>query len=94
MQRVRYTRHLELRLKLRGIPYNLPRTIYRISQERYFDRGTGKTIAVRQVKHKQKLREFALIYEEDQYEASLISIHPLKIYQKLNRIKSGRWQLL
>jgi hypothetical protein len=36
----------------------------------------------------------AVIYEEMNDQIILITIHPLKKYQKLNRIKLGRWQKL
>jgi len=41
-----------------------------------------------------KLREMAVIYEEINNQINLITIHPLKNYQKLSRIKLGRWQKL
>ncbi|MDP3948829.1 MAG: hypothetical protein Q8Q17_02680 [bacterium] len=94
MKRIYYTPHLELRLELREIPYNLPKNIYQTSKERYFDTETQKLIAVKLVKYKNKIRELAIIYEETEKEIKLITIHPLKIYQKLSRIKSGRWQKL
>lgn len=87
-----YTSHLELRLNLRNIPYELPRHIYSTARERYFDESTKKYIAVARVMYKGKKREFAVIYEEANNEVFLISIHPLKIYQKYNRLASGRWR--
>ncbi len=94
MERIFYTQHLEIRLKLREIPYDLPRTIYQISKEHYFDKKTLKKIAVKKVKYKDKLREMAVIYDKLDNQVNIITIHPLKIYQKLSRIKSGRWQKL
>ncbi|MBI2514772.1 hypothetical protein HYV91_01100 [Candidatus Wolfebacteria bacterium] len=87
-----YTEHLELRLKLRQIPYGLPKKLYLTAYERYFDRDTQLLIAVKEVKYKNKQREFALIYKRKINEVILITLHPLKPYQKLGRIKSGRWQ--
>ena len=89
---VSYTPHLEVRLELREIPYELPRRIYSTARERFFDEKTGKYIAVARAAYKGKMREFAVVYEEIGGEAFLISVHPLKIYQKYNRIKSGRWR--
>ena len=42
--------------------------------------------------YKNKIREMALIYEEDMTLVNLITIHPLKPLQKLHRIQSGRWK--
>jgi biotin synthase-related radical SAM superfamily protein len=92
MKKIIYSPHLIFRLKWREIPYNLPREIYQTSKEHYFDRGTLKRVAIKKIKFKNKLREIALIYEEINNQINLITIHPLKKYQKISRIKSGRWQ--
>lgn len=92
MKEIFYTAHLELRLKLRGIPYDLPRKIYLTAQERYFDRETQKAVAVKRVLYKSKKREMMVAYQEEEGATYLITVHPLKEYQKISRIKSGRWQ--
>ncbi|MBU4299409.1 hypothetical protein KJ636_05195 [Patescibacteria group bacterium] len=92
MKEINYSQHLILRLKLREIPYYLPREIYQTSKEHYFDKETLKRVATKEVKFKGKLREIAVIYEETNEQINLITIHPLKTYQKISRIKSGRWQ--
>lgn len=94
MQEIIYTQHLKLRLSLREIPYSLPKKIYQTSKQRYFDKETFKKVAIKKVKFKNKLREMAVIYEEINNQINLITIHPLKNYQKISRIKSGRWQKL
>lgn len=92
MKKIVYSPHLILRSKLREISYFLPRKIYQTSKEHYFDKETLKKVAVKKVKFKKKIREMAVIYEEVDNQVNLITIHPLKNYQKINRIKSGRWQ--
>ena len=92
MKKIIYSSHLILRLKLREIPYLLPKEIYQTSKEHYFDKETLKKVAINRVKFKEKLREMAVIYEEINNQINLITIHPLKNYQKISRIKSGRWQ--
>jgi len=92
MKKIVYSSHLRLRLKLREIPYLLPKEIYQTSKEHYFDKETLKKVAINRVKFKEKLREMAVIYEEINNQINLITIHPLKNYQKISRIKSGRWQ--
>jgi hypothetical protein len=94
MKEISYTAHLELRLKLRGIPHDLPKKIYFTATERYFDKETQKIVAVKSALHKSKKRELAVIYQEDENMVRLITIHPLKEYQKISRIKLGRWQKL
>lgn len=94
MKRIFYTSHLKFRLKLREIPFSLPKKIYQTSKEHYFDKETFKKVAVKKVKFKKRLREMAVIYEEINSQINLITIHPLKNYQKISRIKLGRWQKL
>ena len=89
-----YSPHLTLRLELREIPYNLPRSIFETAAEYYFDRQTQNKIAVKQIILKNKLRELAVVYKEINSHIVLVTIHPLKKYQKNSRIKSGRWQKL
>lgn len=89
-----YTAHLELRVKLRFIPTDLPRKIYKTAKERYFDTETKLFIAIGQAIYKSKRREFAVVYEETATAVRLITIHPLKLQQKAARIQTGRWQEL
>ncbi|MBI2355651.1 MAG: hypothetical protein HYV13_00405 [Candidatus Doudnabacteria bacterium] len=94
MKGIIYSPHLEFRLKLRQIPKSLVKRIFRTSSERYFDTLTRKYIVVSQVKYKNQMREMAVIYEMHENQVVLITIHPLKFSQKLNRIKSERWQII
>jgi hypothetical protein len=50
MKKIVYSPHLIFRLKLREIPYFLPRKIYQTSKEHYFDTETQKKIAVGKTK--------------------------------------------
>jgi len=70
--------HLKLRLKIRNIPY--------------YDSLTQHYIAVSKLKYREKIREFALAYDKKEGIIEIVTIHPLKAYQKLSRINSGRWQ--
>jgi hypothetical protein len=44
------------------------------------------------VEYKGKRRDLALTYEETPHEIKFITIHPLKLNQKQNRIETGRWE--
>lgn len=88
---IRYSSHIKLRLKIRNIPYKLPSEIYRLSTEKYFDKAVGREIAIKTVKHKDKLREMMIVYEEYKEYTTIITIHPLKKNQKNNRVQTGRW---
>ena len=56
-----YTPHLEFRLKVRKIPYDLPQKIYQHSRERYYDNLSKHYIAIDRIEFKGKIREMALI---------------------------------
>ena len=94
MKEIFYSNHLEFRLTLREIPYSLPKKIYETAKERYVDKATLKYVAVKRVRFKNKLREMVVVYEEHQDFVTLITIHPLKVYQKITRRHSARWQRL
>lgn len=89
-----YTDHLRLRIRLRGIPKALPKQIWMEAKERYYDRATEHYIAVMAYKIRERVREFALSYDEKEGVIQLITVHPIKELQKLSRIKTGRWQRL
>ena len=86
---IKYSRHIETRLALRKIEYDLPKRIYEDAEERFIDTETGHTIAVmRAVKE----RDIMVAYRHEDVDVKLLTIHPLKEVQKENRIQSGRWR--
>lgn len=87
-----YTAHLKFRLKLRNIPYSLPKRLFKDAKEHYYDRLTGHYVAVHNVEFNNKTREFALTYDRKADVIEVITVHPIKAYQKIARINSGRWQ--
>ncbi len=87
-----YTAHLKFRLKVRNIPFSLPKKIFKEAKEHYYDSLTGHYVAVHKLKFNNKIREFALTYDNKEDVIEIITIHPLKAYQKITRINSGRWQ--
>ncbi len=44
--KVKYSKHIENRLAIRKIEYDLPKRIYENAEERFIDTDTGHTIAV------------------------------------------------
>lgn len=86
-----YTTHLQLRIKLRDIPYKLPQKICEEAEERYFDSKTNYSVAVDNINYKGKIREMAVVYQEAVDKIEIVTIHPLKIDEKLSKIKNRRW---
>jgi len=89
---IKYSKHLEQRLSIRGMGYDLPRKIFVESRERYIDDETKHFIATMEVELYNKLREVMIAYVVEGAVARLLTIHPFKEGQKENRIKSGRWR--
>ena len=87
-----YTQHLKLRLKIREINENIPQQIYKSSKEKYFDSFTGYYVAIGKTYYKDKVREMAVIYEETTDKIKIVTIYPLKFYEKISKIESRRWQ--
>jgi len=90
--RIKYSQHIENRLRLRRIEYDLPRRIFEQSEERYFDIETGSLIAVMMVDLYNKNREVMVAYVMEEDCTRLLTIHPLKEGQKENRVNTGRWR--
>ena len=89
---IRYSSHLELRVKLRAIPRELPRTVYLGANRRFLDASTGFFIVVHTLPLGGKRREIAVVYRETEREVLLVTIHSLKARQVQNRLASGRWR--
>lgn len=89
---VKYSRHIETRIALRKINYDLPKEIYNNAGERFIDSETGHAIAVMKVIIHDKKRDVMVAYRHEDVDVKLLTIHPLKEGQKENRIKSGRWR--
>ncbi len=90
--KIKYSKHLEQRLSLRRIDYDLPKKIFNQSHERYIDKETRNFIATMEVKLYNKSREVMLAYIIEEDIVRLLTIHPLKQGQKENRVRSGRWR--
>jgi hypothetical protein len=91
LAKIHYADHLQLRLNLRKIPKNLPKSIYRRAKELFYDNITGNYIAVARARYAGKTREMMVAFSRKNGEIVLITVHPLKPRQKANRIASGRW---
>ncbi|RJQ40143.1 MAG: hypothetical protein C4550_04095 [Nitrospiraceae bacterium] len=89
---IKYSKHIETRLALRKIEYDLPKRIYEAAEERFTDTETGHTIAVMRAVIYGKERAIMVAYRHEDADIKLLTIHPLKEGQKENRIQSGRWR--
>jgi len=89
---IKYSKHIETRISLRKIEYDLPQKIYKDAEERFVDNETGHIIAVKKVIMYGKERDVMVAYEHVNADVKLLTIHPLKEGQKENRIQSGRWR--
>jgi len=87
-----YSQHIENRLKLRRIEYDLPKRIVEQTEERYFDNATGHLIAIMKTKLYNIIKEVMVAYVREEESVKLLTIHPLKKGQKKNRVRSGRWR--
>ena len=90
--KVKYSKHIEARLRLRKIAHELPKQIVKEASERYLDTETGHLVAVMSKPLYDRNREVMVAYVVDEDCATLLTIHPLKEGQKDSRIRSGRWR--
>ena len=57
-----YSRHIENRLRLRQIEYDLPKRIIEQAEENYYDNETGHHIAMMKTEINNKIKEVMVAY--------------------------------
>ncbi|MBF0540925.1 MAG: hypothetical protein HQK91_05690 [Nitrospirae bacterium] len=92
IMQIKYSKHIETRIAMRKINYDLPREIYNNAVERFIDSETGHIIAVIKTIIYDKERDVMVAYKYEDMDIKLLTIHPLKEGQKENRIQTGRWR--
>lgn len=92
MYKIVYTEHLLFRLKVRKIANKFPLEIYDKADRFYFDNFTKLNIAVKDIITGSSTKTYMVAFAEDGGTIRLVTIHPLKSGQELNRVYSGRWQ--
>lgn len=91
MRTVVYTQHLELRLRVRGIPRDFPRRMLEKPDQTFVDRVEGNLIAVRRLDYNGKERNMMIAYKQKANSIAIITIHPIRDEQIIRRTISGRW---
>jgi hypothetical protein len=86
-----YADHLELRLKIRKIPYEYPKVIYENPDQKFFDKIEKTSIAIKKLKYNKKLRNMMVAYEIKGEKVEIITIHPITDEKIINRAISERW---
>ena len=81
-------------MEIRDIPKNLPMKIFKEAQEVYLDTDTSYHIALKKLMYKNKIRDMIVVFEELDDVIILVTIHPLKSYQKEARVKTRRCKKL
>ena len=92
-KRIVYTEHISLRLRMRSLPRILPIQIVRNPSRTYFDSITKLFIAVKELREgpSGEAKIFLVAFLESDSILKLITIHPLKRNQELNRVSAKRW---
>ena len=92
--KIEHDPHRLERLKEREIPEAWPREIIEQSSEHVRDLATDPLIiAVDRRWYKGKKRELAISYVKIESGCKAITIHPITLRQKRNRMRTGRWVL-
>lgn len=85
---IKYSKHIESRLSLRRMDYNLPKRIFEQSKETYIDEETGYFPATMSLALYNKSREVMIAYAMEQDFVKLLTIHPLKRDKKRREQKA------
>jgi hypothetical protein len=65
-------------MKLRDIPYAMPKEVYEGAEERYYDTSTSYYIAIKKLNYAGKIRTMAVTYNKHGNKIEIITIHPIK----------------
>ena len=79
-------------MKIRNISHDLPLKVFQEAKEHYYDNITHHCIAINKAEFEGKLRDMAVTYDKKRYAVEIITMHPIRPYQKHGRISSGRWK--
>jgi hypothetical protein len=88
---VKYSKHLRFKLRVRGIPQDMPERIYRESNQRYYNHHTLRHIAVMQVYYRRRRTWMMIAYDQFPDRVEIVTIHPITKRQIRERLKRGRW---
>lgn|GEM_PF-495799 len=91
--KIRYTKRLSERLKIRKFPYDLPRIVFLQAEKRFRDSLTGYKVAVKKIEYGGEERFIMIAYDIFDKEIVIVTCHPIREEKLKNRIKSGRWLL-
>ena len=92
MNKILYTSHLKLRLKVRKIPYEYPKLILNEPDKRFFDVLEKRAIGIKKLKYNKKIRNMMIVYENKNDVAEIVTIHPISDEKIINRVANGRWK--
>jgi len=90
---IRYCRHLEERLALRGIDRELPERFIRGAEQVFDDCETGYRVAIGRASYGGTAEHLMMVaFEELVNETVVITIHPLEERDVKAKLRSGRWR--
>lgn len=88
---VRYSTHVQFKLKVRNIAPEVPRRIYFESNQRYKNHHTVRFVAIMTVYYHRRHTVMMIAYDQHPEYAEIITIHPITKDQIKDRLASGRW---
>jgi hypothetical protein len=91
MKEIISTAHLILRMKVRKIPDDYPEKIFLAPEKRYFDSIEKTNIYIKRLMYNNKVRIMMIACEETADLVRIITIHPVREENIINRVVRGRW---
>ncbi|MBI2100074.1 MAG: hypothetical protein HYT48_01905 [Candidatus Vogelbacteria bacterium] len=74
-----------------NIPTRLPEKVLRLADDYFYDTQTELFVAVKEIARGGITKTFMVAFTKSGGGYKLITIHPLKQNQKINRLNSKRW---
>jgi len=92
MKEIRFTSYFKDRLKIRRITEEVSVEVLNYAEQRFYDRSTGRFIAIKNVKvAKRRSQQLMLAYEDHDDYLLAVTIHTITNQQINSHLRSGRW---
>ena len=88
---VKYSYHLQFKIRVRKVPEGMPERIYCESKQRYYNHHSLRHIAVLEVHYRRRRTLMMIAYDQFPDYVEILTLHPITKRQVQDRLRTGRW---
>lgn len=88
---IKHSDHLRFKLRVRGIPEQVPERIYRESKQRFYNHHSLRHVAILEVYYHRRRVLMMIAFDQLPDSVEIVTIHPITKDQIQDRVRLGRW---